>query len=126
ELNGKIMTEFVKLRSKLYTYKIFENKKAKDVKKPIVKNELCFNDFYNCLNNKNPKYVKQNIFRTDKNEIYIVEQNKKALSVYDDKRYILENGIDTVAWGHYSTKIKRDNFREYLDNLIKKNNKKYC
>ncbi|VVC27196.1 DNA polymerase, palm domain [Cinara cedri] len=42
ELNGQIMTEVVGLRSKLYTYKIFENKnqikKAKGVKKPIVKN----------------------------------------------------------------------------------------
>ncbi|VVC27494.1 DNA polymerase, palm domain [Cinara cedri] len=127
ELNGQIMTEFVGLRSKLYTYKIFENKnvikKVKGVKKSIVKNKLCFNDFYNCLNNKNPKYVKQNTFRTDKHEIYTVEPNKKALSAYDDKRYILENGIDTVAWGHYSTKIKRENFREYLDNLIKTNNK---
>ncbi|VVC40977.1 Hypothetical protein CINCED_3A012511 [Cinara cedri] len=126
ELNGQIMTEFVGLRSKLYSFKVFENKnesvlknlKAKGVKKPIIKNELCFNNFYNCLKNKKTKYIKQNIFRTDKHEIYTVEQNKKALSAYDDKRYILENGINTLAWGHYSTKIEI----EYLDNLIKTNN----
>ncbi|VVC35213.1 Hypothetical protein CINCED_3A021547 [Cinara cedri] len=46
--------------------------------------------------------------RTDIHEIYPVEQYKKAISAYDDKRYILENGIDTVAWGHYSWIIYQD------------------
>ncbi|VVC30198.1 Hypothetical protein CINCED_3A016649 [Cinara cedri] len=128
ELNGQIITEFVGLRSKLYSIEVFENeneiKKAKGVKKPIVKNGLCFNDFYNCLKSKNSKYVKQNTFRPDKHEIYTVEKNKKAFSVYDDKRYILDNDINTLAWRHYSTNIKRENFKEYTDNLIKTNSKK--
>ena len=28
------------------------------------------------------------------------ESNKISLSCYDDKRYILTNGIDTLAYGH--------------------------
>ena len=28
------------------------------------------------------------------------ESNKISLSCYDDKRYILANGIDTLAYGH--------------------------
>ncbi|VVC30263.1 DNA polymerase, palm domain,DNA-directed DNA polymerase, family B, conserved site [Cinara cedri] len=128
EFNGKILSEFFGLRSKLYAFKLFENehevKRAKGVKKPIVKNELCFDDFYECLITRDPKYVKQNTFRTENHEISTVKQKKKALSAYDDKRYILENGIDTVAWGNFSTKIEREKFREYLDNLIRTNNKK--
>jgi hypothetical protein len=34
-----------------------------------------------------------------------IEQNKKALSAHDNKRYILENAIDTLAWGHYQIKV---------------------
>ena len=128
ELNGKIMTEFIGLRSKLYSHKILnterEIKRAKGVKKNIVENKICFNDFKNCLYNKNPKYVTQNLFRTKKHDIFTLEQNKKALSAYDDKRFILENGIDTLAWGHYKTNIDRNNFVNHLNTLIKNQNKK--
>ena len=33
--------------------------------------------------------------------------NKQALSPYHDKRYILDNGHDTLAYGHY--RIRRIN-----------------
>ncbi|KAL4148739.1 hypothetical protein QTP88_002907 [Uroleucon formosanum] len=116
ELNGKIMTEFIGLRSKLYSHRILDTekeiKKAKGVKKNVVENKICFNDFENCLLTKESKYVKQNLFRTKKHDIFTVEQNKKALSVYDDKRFILDNGIDTLAWGHYKTNIDRNDFLE--------------
>ncbi|KAL4083440.1 hypothetical protein QTP88_028756 [Uroleucon formosanum] len=114
ELNGKIMTEFIGLRSKLYSHRILDTekeiKKAKGVKKNVVENKICFNDFENCLLTKESKYIKQNLFRTKKHDIFTVEQNKKALSVYDDKRFILDNGIDTLAWGHYKTNIDRNDF----------------
>jgi hypothetical protein len=49
ELNGKIMEEFIGLRSKLYAFKVFgdgnEIKKAKGVKKNDVQKEVCFDDF---------------------------------------------------------------------------------
>ncbi|KAE9522948.1 hypothetical protein AGLY_016579 [Aphis glycines] len=117
ELNGKIMTEFIGLRSKLYSHRILDSekeiKKSKGVKKNVVENKLCFDDFKNCLLTKKPKYVRQNLFRTKKHDIFTVEQNKKALSVYDDKRFILDNGIDTLAWGHYKTNIDRNGFFVY-------------
>ncbi|XP_016657858.1 uncharacterized protein LOC107883043 [Acyrthosiphon pisum] len=53
-----------------------------------------------------------------------VKQNKKALSVNDDKRFILENGIDTLAWGHYKTNICRNDFVNHLNTLIINQNKK--
>ena len=30
-----------------------------------------------------------------------MEMNKVSLSAYDDKRYILDNGISSYAYGHY-------------------------
>ena len=31
---------------------------------------------------------------------YTYETNKRSLSCFDDKRYILKNGINTLAYGH--------------------------
>ena len=83
ELSGKIMEEFIGLRSKLYAYKIFENEKeaqkAKGVKNNVIKNEICFEDFKKCLLIKEPIYKKQNLFRSQNHDMYTVEQNKKKL-----------------------------------------------
>ena len=39
--------------------------------------------------------------KTSKNhKIYAQDSNKISLSCYDDKRDILENGIDTLPFGH--------------------------
>jgi len=43
------------------------------------------------------------ILRSDKHDIYTEEVNKVALSADDDKRIIMENGISTLAYGHYQT-----------------------
>ena len=54
ELGGAIMTEFVALRPKLYSYKVqdgTENKKCKGIKKCVVKKTLMFEDYKNCLFN---------------------------------------------------------------------------
>lgn len=125
ELNGVIMTEFVGLRSKLYSYKVFnsekEVKKAKGVKKYVVEKFITHKDFRDCLISKNPVYRKQNLFRTKKHNIFTVEQNKKALSAYDDKRCILENSNNTLAWGHNKINIQRDNFLDHIKKLNKRN-----
>ena len=52
ELGGRLTTEFVALRPKLYTYKTLGgsgNKKCKGVKKGIVKKTLDFEDYKQCF-----------------------------------------------------------------------------
>ena len=52
ELGGKIITEFVTLRRKTYSYltgDCKEDKKAKGTKKCIIKRMINFNDYKNCL-----------------------------------------------------------------------------
>ena len=44
-----------------------------------------------------------NVIRSHKHEVYTETVNKVALSCEDDKRVILENGIHTLAIGHYKT-----------------------
>ena len=38
--------------------------------------------------------------RSDKHQIGSYELNKVSLSCFDDKRYILDNGIDSYAYGY--------------------------
>ena len=52
ELGGKILTEFVALRPKTYSYltdDYKEDKKAKRTKKCVIKRRLKFNDYKYCL-----------------------------------------------------------------------------
>ena len=45
---------------------------------------------------------KMNVLRSHKHELFTETINKTALSANDDKRYILEDGISTLALGYYS------------------------
>ena len=42
-----------------------------------------------------------NVIRSHKHNVFTEEVNKVALSANDDERYILEDGINTLALGHY-------------------------
>ena len=104
EVNGDIIDEYVGLRAKLYSYKMFEgeeSKKCKGVKKSVVKKSITHEDYKKCLLTGKEQLRKQNIIRSYKHEVYTEEVNKVALSANDDKRYILEDGINTLALGHY-------------------------
>ena len=93
EAGGKIIDEFVGLRAKLYSYKMFEgkeSKKCKGVKKSVVKESITHEDYKNCLFiGKEQLHVrKMNVIRSHKHDIYTEEVNKIALSPDDDKRHI--------------------------------------
>ena len=104
EAGGKQITEFVGLRSKLYAYKMDcgkEEKKCKGVKKGVVKKDITFEDYKNCLFTKKNQQRTMNAIRSRKHNIHTESITKIALSANDDKRVIIENGIDTMAIGHY-------------------------
>ena len=104
EAGGKIIKEFVGLRAKLYSYKMQEgeeSKKCKGIKKQVVAKSITHEDYKTCLRTGKEQLRKQNILRSYEHEIYTEEVNKVALSAEDDKRYILSDGVHTLAWGHY-------------------------
>ena len=103
ELGGAIMTEFMVLRPKLYSYKKLdgsEDKKCKGIKKCIVKKTLTFEDYKTCLFNDSTEYRSQQMFRLSKHEVHNIEVNKVALNRDDDKRISKKDGISTFARGH--------------------------
>ena len=107
EAAGKIIKEFVGLRAKLYSYIMEEgkeNKKCKGVKKQVVEENITHEDYKTCLLTGKEILRKQNILRSYDHEVYTEEVNKIALSAADDKRYILSDGMDTLAWGHHRIK----------------------
>ena len=103
ELGGKIMTEFVALRPKLYSYKKLdgsEDKKCKGIKKCVVKKTLTFEDYKAYLFNDSTEHRSQLMFRSAKHEVHTIEVNKVALNRDDDKRISKKDGISTFVRGH--------------------------
>ena len=104
EAGGKIIEEFVGLRAKLCSYKMFEGKeekKCKGIKKSVVKKFIFHEDYRYCLFSEKPQMRKMNVIRSHGHEIFFETVNKIALSANDDKRIILENKISTLSYGHY-------------------------
>ena len=109
EAAGKIIKEFVGLRSKLCSFVMDdggETKKCKGIKKQVVERSIRHEHYKTCLTTGKELLRKQNILRSYEHEIYTEEVNKVALSALDDKRYIFSDGMDTLAWGHYKIKDK--------------------
>lgn len=112
ENNSKIMTEFVGLRSKMYCVKtegVVKMKKAKGVKKYVLEKSISFDDYMNCIHNNCTISRSQNTFRSKKHTVFTVKQTKIALSPFDNKRYILDDNIHTLPWGHYKIVSDQEN-----------------
>ena len=49
-------------------------------------------------------FHKMKSIRSDSHQLGSYEINKVSLSCFDDKRYILNDGISSYAYGHYMIK----------------------
>lgn len=103
------IVEFVGLRSKMYSY-IKDNDKggktAKGIKENIIRKNITHEDYKNTLLNNTQMYHKMKTIRSQNHELNSYEINKTSLSCFDDKRYLLENGLDSYAYGHYKINTK--------------------
>ena len=102
ELQGKIMLEVVCLRSKLYSIEFAGGVKqsAKGVQKS-VKKTLHHDSFKSCLLNKANIKRSMTQLQSKNHQIVVNRVQKIAVSSYDDKRFLLEDGIRSLAYGHY-------------------------
>jgi hypothetical protein len=107
ETGENIVTVFIGLRAKMYCYTIERQdktelkKREKGVPGHITnKHQLLI--WKKVLDNETQTYASFNMIRSEKlNVRNTIEQTKVALSNFDDKRYILDDGYTTLALRHY-------------------------
>ena len=107
ELGGKIITEFVTLRPKTYSYLTDdgkEDKKAKGTKKCVIKRMIKFNDYKNCLLKDKVLLKLQQRCISKKHDVYTEDINKVALSNNDDKRTVSSDKITSYPYGYKGKK----------------------
>ena len=85
---GTAIWDYTRTKSKMYSLhkehnSLIENKEFKDV-------------------HSNKKVIRHKMrgFKSINHKIYTYKSNKTSLSCYDDKRYILSDGINTLPYGH--------------------------
>ena len=103
ELGGKIITEFVTLRPKTYSFLTDdgkEDKRAKRTKKCVIKKMIKFNDYKKCLLNDEVMLNPQQRFISKKHDVYTENISKIALSNNDDKRIVSSNKNTSYPYGY--------------------------
>ena len=104
EACGILITEFIGLKSKMYSH-VKDNgkggKTAKGIKKNVIKNNIRHEDYKNTLINKEQMHHKMKTIRNQRHQLGSYEINKVSLSCFDDKRYIHDNGRNSYVYGHY-------------------------
>ena len=100
ELGGKIITEFVALRPKGYSYLTDDDKNVK--KANGTKRVLKFNDCNDCLFKNEIMLKSQQRFKSDAHCVYTKDVNKIALSSNNDKRL---HTFDIIRTYPYRTNV---------------------
>lgn len=122
EYNGKLIKEYVGIRAKLYAIKVQRDrptrkkgkivkltKKGKGVKKNVLKKQISFEDFKKCISDHCTLIRSQSSIKSSLHNVYTITNEKKVLDPFDDKRYIIPNSYNTLAWGHYKIESLQNN-----------------
>ena len=117
EAGGKIITEFVGLRPKMYSYlteldegTIKEAKRAKGIQRAAM-TDVRHANYLAQLHEAAENYVNVRRIGQKHHRVFTVESVKRGLCAFDDKRYLLPDGIHTLAHGHYN--IREEQARDF-------------
>ena len=106
EYGGVIIDEFVGLKSNMYSLKKIDGKESSTAKGVNIATE--FNEFKDVLLNKKIIRHKTKRIQAKKHKIGTYEIDKISLSCFDDKRFVLADGIHTLAYFHKDCNKKYD------------------
>jgi hypothetical protein len=114
EAKGMYVEDFYGLNPKTYFLTFFDSKKnkqeninkAKGIKKYITKTYTSENYKNVIINKEADKNVVQHSIRStttkdNKHQLWTIEQKRIGLTPIDTKRYLLDDGINSYAYGHY-------------------------
>ena len=103
ECAGTQIAEYIGLRPKLYSILRSDEqliKKAKGVKKYVIKKQINFENYKDALFHKKKYTHSMNMLRSIHHNIYGLTVNKITLSPLDTKRCTAPDGITTYAFGY--------------------------
>ena len=98
EFGGVIVSEFVGLKSKMYSIKKIDGKEHNTAKGVSIATE--FDKFKDVLFNEKIIRRKMKRIQSKKHKLGTYEIDKISLSCFDDKRYVLDDGIYTLSYFH--------------------------
>ena len=103
ECAGLPIQEFVGLRSKMYSLMYGggeENRTAKGITRACQR-RMKHEQYKKSLFEGTQTKVVGHVIRSHDHEMFSGKVHKVALSPFDDKRYVLDDGCTTLAHGHY-------------------------
>ena len=102
---GKINDEFVELKSKMYSIKNIDGKESNTAKGVNIATE--FNEFKGSLFNKKIMRHEMKRIQSKEHKLGTYKINVTSLSCFDDKRYVQNDSINTLAYFHKDTDSHR-------------------
>jgi len=108
ELSGQAAMEFIGLKPKMYSLLSAKEEKmtAKGVATAVRKNQIRHNDYFNCLFLQQRAIGHGYRFASTNHQLTTESYTKVTLCPLDTKRFILDDGISSLAYGHYKIKKK--------------------
>ena len=98
ELGGKVIFEFIGLKTKMFSLISVDDEekiRTKGVNKKLKHSEFADVLFNTKIISHNMKRIESKLHRLDTYNVL-----KISLSCFDDKRYVLDDGINTLAYFH--------------------------
>ena len=111
ETKGAPIIEFVGLRPKMYSYlykekpelesSTLEKHRGKGITRSAAR-ALTHEAYKSQLDCPTENYITNRRLGSKLHRIYAIEFEKRGLCAFDDKRFLLEDGINSLAYGHKS------------------------
>ena len=98
EYGGVFIDEFVGLKTKMYSIKKIDGKESSTAKGVNIVTK--FNEFKDVLFNKKIIRHKMKSIQPKKQKTGTYEIDKISFSCFDDKRFVLDDGVNTLAYFH--------------------------
>ena len=114
EYGDAIIDHFIGLKSKMYSIKKINGSESSTTKGVNIVTE--FNEFKDVLFNKKVIRHKMKRIQAKKDKIRTYEIDKISLSCFDDKRYVLDDDVNTLAYFHEDCNKKCDKSKNNNDN----------
>ena len=114
-MGGEIIKEIVALRPNMHSYLTGDgcvDKKAKTTKKCVIKREIEFQDYKECLKNNKTILKNQQRLRIETHNVFIKKVNKIALSANDDK-IETPDGVISYTYGIGARRVCKAKLMRY-------------